>query len=92
MKLPSPLEMGLIAENEHKNRLAKGYINSKAHFIGKDQQDYFDDLATLAKITSVPPVIAKIWVHTVNLYVTKFTEFRKSVFKIVNHENFIHFE
>lgn len=88
MKLPSQHEMALITEKEYKEGLAKGYINSKAHFMGAEQQKYFDELAKLANITPVPPVIAKIWKYTVDLYVTKFTEFRKSVFKIVNDENF----
>ncbi|XP_064211561.1 senecionine N-oxygenase [Tribolium castaneum] len=89
MELPPKELMYKEVEEDLAIRKAKGYSKSQMHKLARDQQTYFDSLAVSAKITSVLPVMCKIWNHVETSILSNFGSFRKQNFTVLNDESFV---
>lgn len=89
MDLPTKELMYKDTKADVDKRLSKGYSSKQMHLLGHDQKDYFDDLAKIAKITSIDPVITKIWSDSDNAFYQDLKNFRNVHYKILNKNEFI---
>lgn len=89
MALPTTEEMKKDAEGDLKMRLDKGYTKRQAHLMGPFQQQYYDELANMAKTAPIPPVMVKLRDESVKRLYSDLTTFREDKYKIVNKDIFI---
>jgi dimethylaniline monooxygenase (N-oxide forming) len=88
-KLPSKEIMLIETEQDQKDRKSKGFPKKKAHYLGLEKHaKYYADLAELAEIESMKPVISRIFDKTVTNLFENFNTYRFYNFKIVDDENF----
>lgn len=74
---------------ELKDRRSRGFPKSKAHLMGETFQDkYYADLAILADIEPIKPVVLNILTCSGNNYLSNFDTFRNYNFKVIDDENF----
>lgn len=59
--LPSKEIMLEELQREIDEKRKKGIPDKQFHFVGLDQEKYFNDLADTAGIARVPPVVCKIY-------------------------------
>lgn len=76
-------------EEDLKKRWLKGYTKRQAHMMGPDQLNYYEDLATAAKTTSIAPVIVKLRDQSVKRLYDDLQNFRNDRYKIVNSLTFM---
>lgn len=81
--VPSREDMKAELKTEKAIRRMKGIPERHAHKIGKEQGNYFNELADAARIAHVPPVINKLFLHVMDK--KNFND----CFKIIDDENFI---
>ena len=89
MILPSKDMMRKDTEEDMKKRRAKGYMKQQMHLLGHYQQEYFEDLAAVANITSIAPVISKIWSACDETFYGDLVNFRNDKYRIVNNDTFV---
>lgn len=88
-RLPSRAEMIEQHEAEMAERWSRGIVKRKAHMMGFDvQEKYFHDLATVATIEPVKPVIIKIFNKSIHNLFESLNDFRERNFKVVDDETF----
>ncbi|RZC35063.1 FMO-like and/or Pyr redox 2 domain containing protein, partial [Asbolus verrucosus] len=87
--LPSPEEMRADTEKMMKSHWAKGYTKRQTHFLGPEQQSYYDDLATTADIKSVAPLFSKLYIEALNRFYNDFQNFREDRYKIIDDESYV---
>lgn len=88
-KLPSKEEMLADMRKEKSKRKEAGLVNKKAHFMGPVlQAAYLDDLAAIAEIDPIKPVISNIFEKVIRDIYHDPTNFRNGLFKIIDDESF----
>lgn len=87
MQLPSKERM--YAETEEDINVRKLALQKRMHILAYDQQKYYDELATMAKITPIPPVICKIWNDFYEKALTNFHNLRKYKYIILSDDSFV---
>lgn len=87
--LPSRNEMLEDTENEMNERWRKGYPKNKAHYMGPDQNQYYQDLAQIGGIEPLKPVITKLYKQTSRRFNSDVRHFREDVYRIIDDDNFI---
>lgn len=81
--------MLLDLKKDLEEREQRGLCKKKAHFLGPGVQDeYFNNLAALAELVPIQPVITKIFEKDVSNYIQSSSTFRDFAFKILNDETF----
>nr|XP_022920143.1 flavin-containing monooxygenase FMO GS-OX4-like [Onthophagus taurus] len=90
MHLPSLEVMRKEEENEINTKMLKGYRERDFHKMGCFQQEYYDSLANLAGIKSLPPVIAKVRDCSFKRFYENLMTYRSDRYKIVDDESFVH--
>lgn len=92
-ELPTKDEMLHTREQEIEERKQQGTGLDKPHYLGVEyQQLYFDDLATIASLKPIKPVITKIFNKGLCNLLYSTATFRDEAFKIVDDENFVVFK
>uniref|UniRef100_A0A1B0CKM6 Flavin-containing monooxygenase n=1 Tax=Lutzomyia longipalpis TaxID=7200 RepID=A0A1B0CKM6_LUTLO len=87
-ELPPKEEMFASEKYEITRRLKKGISLRKAHFMGADQGKYFEDLARIADIKPLPPVLAVLHTEICALIRSDILNFRKTNYRIVDDHTF----
>ncbi|RZC35903.1 FMO-like domain containing protein [Asbolus verrucosus] len=87
--LPSPEEMRADTEKMMENHWAKGYTKKQTHFLGPEQQSYYDDLAATADIEPIAPLFSKIWTEALGRLFGDFQNYRKDRYKIIDNESYV---
>lgn len=88
-KMPTKEAMQRDTDEEMAIRWAKGYTERQAHLMGPDQEKYYKELADLANLTPLKPVITKLHNASRRHFLDELTTFRKKVYKIIDDENFV---
>ncbi|XP_025836607.1 flavin-containing monooxygenase FMO GS-OX-like 2 isoform X2 [Agrilus planipennis] len=89
LKLPSEEEMREDTEKDMQLRWEKGYNKRQAHMMGPGQRSYYNDLATMANLIPIDPVIVKLRDESVKRLHTDLMTFREDRYKIVDKETFV---
>ncbi|XP_019865641.1 senecionine N-oxygenase [Aethina tumida] len=89
MQLPSADEMRMHTENDMQARWAKGYTKRQAHMMGPEQLSYYEDIASDANTTPIPPVIVKLRDQSVKRLYDDILNFRQDIYKIVDPHNYV---
>ncbi|KAL3286885.1 hypothetical protein HHI36_001373 [Cryptolaemus montrouzieri] len=89
MSLPSRELMTKDTEKEMQARWKKGYTRRQAHMMGADQQKYYDDLAKMANIKSIPPVIIKLREFSNKSRYEDLNNFRENNYKIIDDDTYV---
>lgn len=88
-ELPSKEEMLQDTEREMNERWTRGVSKRNAHTMGKGIQDkYYADLASLASIDSIKPVMLKMYNENRRNQVENFSNYRRMKFCVVDDDNF----
>lgn len=88
--LPERDEMMKDCESDLEKRWKRGLTKRKAHFMGFDvQEKYFEELANIAELERVKPVIIKIFNKSIHNLFTNLNDFRTKKFKVLDDETFI---
>lgn len=87
--LPSKEEMMKDFHDEINERTAKGLKKHQFHMMGSEQNKYYADLAKIADIEPLKPVITKLHNWSSMRFLDDLTNFRKDVFRILDDETFI---
>lgn len=87
--MPTQKEMEEDTDAEMAVRWARGYTKRQAHMMGPDQEKYYKELADLANLEPLKPVITKLHNSSRRHYLDELTSFRKKVYKIIDDENFV---
>lgn len=88
-KLPSKCEMMEVFEEEMSERWQRGLRKHQAHMMGPDQHRYYQDIAAIAEIEPLKPVVTKLHNWSSLRFLDDLTNFRKDVFRILDDETFI---
>jgi dimethylaniline monooxygenase (N-oxide forming) len=88
-KLPSKDEMMNDFNDEIKERVKKGLKKHQLHMMGPDQNKYYADLASIADIEPLKPVITKLHNWSSLRFLDDLTNFRKDIFRIIDDETFV---
>ncbi|XP_044263463.1 senecionine N-oxygenase-like [Tribolium madens] len=89
MSLPTKELMYKDTEEDIIKRKNKGYSEKQMHLLGHEQQTYFEELASTAKITPILPVICKIWSESDSSFYKDLKNFRKYKYRILNNNSFV---
>jgi hypothetical protein len=88
-KLPTKAEMLHDMQDDEEQRKSEGFPKKKSHFLGLERHSkFYEDLAAIAEIQPMKPVIAKMFNKTVANIFADFNSYRQVDFKIVDDENF----
>lgn len=85
---PSREEMLADTEKEMAERWARGFSIRKAHAMGDDQRQYYFDLATLAEVEPIKPVVIDVMELATVRLMQDFENFRKDSYRILDDEKF----
>ncbi|KAH8418648.1 hypothetical protein KR222_008443, partial [Zaprionus bogoriensis] len=89
-ELPSQATMIDELEKEQGERWEYGYCNrKKAHQMGERQFVYYNELAKLAGIENIKPVIFKMMKDCGKKYIFELDTYRNHCYKVIDDENFI---
>lgn len=89
-ELPSKDEMMRDFKDDMQARKERGIFKNRAHFIGVDiQEDYYADLARIADIEPIKPVISRMFKKGLSHFHNDSTDFRNDVFKVLDDENYV---
>lgn len=87
--LPSREEMLESVQNDENEREKLGLPRRKFHLLGSHgHNEYYKDLAELADVTPIAPVLRKIYDETVKLIFTNLNSYRNYDFTVIDDENF----
>lgn len=86
--LPSKDEMLTDTKREMEENRDKGMKESTAHFLGSFQGRYYNDLASLAGIEPIKPVMLKIYQESHRTKEDDFMSYQDYNFTVVDDENF----
>lgn len=90
--LPAKEEMLRDFKTDMNERNNRGVYKNRAHFMGQDIHDvYYAELASIACIEPIQPVISKIFKSGYQHFLRDSTDFRNDVFKIIDSENVVVF-
>lgn len=81
--------MRMHTENDMQARWAKGYTKRQAHMMGPEQLSYYEDIASDANTTPIPPVIVKLRDQSVKRLYDDILNFRQDIYKIVDPHNYV---
>lgn len=73
-------------EEERKNR---GFAQRQFHMMGPLQGSYYDDIANVAGIKRLPPVLTKLHNESSDRFLDDLTHYREDVYKIIDDEHFL---
>lgn len=89
-QLPSKEEMIEDTDREMNGRWARGVTKRKAHAMGMGLQDkYYAELASIAGITPIKPVILRMYEENRRNQQMNFVNYRKMKFTVIDDENFV---
>jgi dimethylaniline monooxygenase (N-oxide forming) len=89
LKLPPRDVMLRDFESDMEARWKRGLTRRRAHFMGFDiQEKYFEELATIAELEPVKPVILKIFNKSILNLFSNLNNFRSRKFKVIDDETF----
>ncbi len=87
--MPSKKEMMKEMDQDMQKQWARGLKVHRAHFIFGQQNAYYAELAKIAGIDPIKPVVVKLQTQVVESFNTDFINFRQNRYRIVDDENFI---
>ncbi|KFB45947.1 hypothetical protein ZHAS_00013913 [Anopheles sinensis] len=88
-KLPSREEMFAAWQRDNTERETRGLTGKLTHMLAGDlQQRYYDDLAQIAEIDSLKPVLAKMHADCINSK-RQDVNFRSYEYQVIDDENFL---
>ena len=67
----------------------RGFTKRQFHMMGPLQGDYYDELADLAAIERLPPVLTKLHNESSGRFLDDLVHYRDDRYKIIDTENFI---
>lgn len=80
-------------KSDMEGRWKRGLTRRKAHFMGFDiQEKYFEQLAHIADLEPVKPVIISIFNKSILNLFANLNDFRTKKFKVVDDETFVEVE
>ncbi|XP_060654892.1 LOW QUALITY PROTEIN: senecionine N-oxygenase [Drosophila nasuta] len=89
-ELPNKEEMLAELEKEQGERWDCGFYNrKKAHQMGERQFVYYNELARMAGIDNIKPVILKLMKDCGKKYIFELDTYRNNRYRIVDDENFL---
>ncbi|XP_051154859.1 uncharacterized protein LOC127277617 isoform X2 [Leptopilina boulardi] len=88
VKLPNSEKMKEEFDNEKRSLLESGIPIRHINRLMGRQWDYYDELAAAVKISSFPPVIKKIYYHSIETRELNFANYKNYQYHIVDQENF----
>ncbi|XP_034942590.1 flavin-containing monooxygenase FMO GS-OX-like 7 [Chelonus insularis] len=88
IQLPSSEKMRIDSENEKKMLLEQGIPIRHIGKMKERQWAYYDEIAAAANIPSFPPVIKKIYHHTMKMRQLNLMTYKDYHYKIIDNENF----
>lgn len=71
------------------SRLASGLRQKELHMMGRRSKDYYDSLASLAGLESVPPVILQIYFDGFDRFMCDFSHFREDKYKLLDNDHYM---
>lgn len=75
--------------NEMEERLLKGLREHQAHLMGPEQGKYYLELADIADVEPLKPVITEIHNYSSSRFLDDLNNFRNDKFRIVDDEKFV---
>jgi hypothetical protein len=89
-KQPTKDEMMKDMQHDEEERKLKGFAKKKAHFLGLEKHaGYYAELAEIADLQPLKPVLAKIFNKTVRNLFENFNTYRFYNFEIIDEELFL---
>ncbi|XP_062558931.1 uncharacterized protein LOC134223755 [Armigeres subalbatus] len=88
--LPTQEEMAADTRADEEERAAKGFIKREAHMLAGDlQQRYYDDLACIADVEPLRPVLTKLYAVCIQDKKRDIMNYRSNVYRILDNDTFI---
>ncbi|KAL9703670.1 hypothetical protein quinque_007188 [Culex quinquefasciatus] len=89
-ELPSQEEMWADNRRDEEERAARGLLGKAAHMLDGDlQQRYYDELARVADIEPLKPVLTKLYDACITEKRNNMLTYRSNVYRIIDDENFV---
>ncbi|XP_037949841.1 senecionine N-oxygenase-like [Teleopsis dalmanni] len=92
IQLPDRAEMLADLEHDLETRRSQKLPKKRAHFLGPRQFEYYNELATIADITNIKPVIQSIMRDDGCKYISRLNSFRNACYKCINDNEYIKYE
>lgn len=89
LQLPNKDDMQKDTDEEMAARWARGYSKRQAHLMGPAQEKYYADLASMADLKPIPPVMIKLHKESMRRLMEDFLNYRNDVYRIVDENNFV---
>ncbi|XP_039441094.1 senecionine N-oxygenase-like [Culex pipiens pallens] len=87
--LPSKEEMLADLQADTENRQKRGLSSRQAHMMGGEVQAvYYEDVARTADVTPVPPIMARMHMHSERRRNEDLLKYRNDVFRVLDDNNF----
>ena len=74
---------------EAARRAERGLQKRHFHMMGPEQEHYYSDLANVAGITPLPPVLSKLHNESSMRFLKDLVHFREDRYKIIDDYNFV---
>lgn len=74
---------------EATSRTERGLEKRHFHKMGDEQGQYYDDLANIAGIASLPPVLSKLHIESSKRFLDDLVHYRQDRYKIIDDYNFV---
>lgn len=81
--------MLLSETNELEERTKKGLQKKHFHMMGPEQGDYYNSLANLAGIETLPPVLTKLHNESSKRFLDDLVHYREDRYKIIDDYDYI---
>lgn len=89
-RLSSQENMAADTKADEEERARRGFLKCQAHMLAGDlQQRYYDDLARIAEIEPLKPVLTKLYTVCVREKKLDILNYRNNVYRVIDDENFI---
>ncbi|CAH0397736.1 unnamed protein product [Chilo suppressalis] len=86
--LPTREQMQAHTQQEKEERAARGYTRRQAHFMGREQEQYFTSLAAESGAKPLPSVLTKILMESADRFFSDLTSFRQDNYDIIDDDTF----
>ncbi|XP_032682455.1 senecionine N-oxygenase-like isoform X2 [Odontomachus brunneus] len=88
-QFPARADMLRDEAAEAARRAERGLKKKHFHMMGPEQEHYFDDLANIAGLTPLPPVLTKLHNASSQRFLDDLVHYRQDRYRIVDDYNFV---
>lgn len=91
-QFPKKEDMLMSETEEATTRIFKKHLQKRRfHMMGPEQGQYYDDLANIAGVTPLPPVLTKLHNESSKRFLDDLVHYRQDRYRIIDDYNFVQF-